>query len=150
MKNDGKLLEKKLQETLKQYTEKIPSFYYRFYDTKSARNFIPSQPGDFFLLIPGGCILLECKSSNIGNSLITLAHKNKQQIAKHKLWLRSGNPALYVYLDLNTREVQWHISQQVINKEDKPICTAPLFDLFTALKQIIKGKLYATETQKDI
>lgn len=128
--NDGTKIQDKLQEALKDYSQNNKGFYYRFYDTKSARGAtLPAQPGDFFLLIPGQCLLIECKSSEVSTSVTTLAHKGpvgKRQIAKHKLWNRAGHTSLYCYLDLKTGIVEWHSGTNIINKINHPILVTPL------------------------
>lgn len=98
--NDGKWLENSLQGALKKYCQQYPAIYHRFYDTHSARNPLPTQPGDFLLVTEGRTYLLECKSTVISTNIKTLARRTPAQIGKHKLWLRAGGLSRYVYLDL--------------------------------------------------
>lgn len=141
-KNNGELIQDKLQNVLSNFAAKSPSFDYRFYDTKTARSgFIPAQPGDFMLLIPNYAILIECKSSNAGVKLITMAHKGnvgKLQIAKHRMWHRSGHPSLYLYLDLKTNLIEWHCGKKVVKKINEPIFTGTSSQIDSSLKIILE------------
>jgi hypothetical protein len=124
--NDGTELQAKLQKALKEYTSKQAGTWHRFPDTKSARlNFIQSQPGDFFLLVPGMSVLIECKSSVVGEALLNLAYHGevgRRQIAKHKLWHRAGHPSLYLYGDMRGKQKMfaWHLGTDVVAKVSDP------------------------------
>ncbi len=98
--NDGKLLENLLHQSLKGYCQKHLAVYHRFYDTHSARNPLPAQPGDFLFVVQGRAFLLECKSTVVSTQIKTLAKRSPAQIGKHKLWIRAGGFSRYVYLDI--------------------------------------------------
>lgn len=109
MKNDGKALENAVREALKAHQETNQSFFYRFYDTTSARgNFLPESPGDFMWLLPEGAVLVECKSTEKGADILTMikgSKTSKAQIPRHRIWHRTGHPSIYIWADLVTREV---------------------------------------------
>lgn len=141
MANDGKRLEHKVQEALVKYAKSFPSFMYRFYDTRSAGSFLPAQPGDFFLLTPKQCFLIECKSSELGTPLLRMANAKTKtastQRAKHKLWRRAGHATLYVYLDLRTERLEWHNGSYVLEKTHAPLWVGHIKDIFISLTNVI-------------
>ncbi len=141
MANDGSYLESKLQTALAKYARFNKALKHRFYDTKSAGgSFLPAQPGDFFLLVPGSCILIECKSTEADAKLIRMAHHGKQQknqIAKHKLWTRAGHPAVYLHLNIKTKVIEWHDSNKVIIKKNEPIWVGGLAELADSIPDVI-------------
>ena len=140
--NDGSFLQDKLADALKWYCEYHPAYWHRFPDTKSARgNFIKAQPGDFFLLVPGVSILIECKSTQASARLLSLAWHGpvgKGQLGKHRLWLRSGHPSLYLYGDLVTGIFEWHSGNEVLNKKNRPLLSASMQDLPTSISPLIE------------
>ena len=94
------------------------------------------------LLVPNSAILIECKSTEVGTSLITLAHHGKVgkvQIAKHRLWHRAGHRTLYLYGDLAKDSYVWHSGQNVVRKINAPIATGPM----QSLLYCIPGVLYS-------
>lgn len=95
--SDGKLLENKLSVALKEHCCRYPSWYYRFPDTRAARNIIAEQPGDFMFLTGTRATLIECKSTEQETPFPNLL--DKRQIGKHRLWLRAGQPSVFVYGD---------------------------------------------------
>lgn len=141
LKNDGEYLQDVLQDALKKFSQYHKAFYYRFYDSKSTNGgYLPAQPGDYFLLVPGMCMLIECKSTKVTSPLLTLAHKGevgKRQIAKHKLWHRAGNPSLYLYGNLANKVLEWHLGTRVVEKVAEPIWRGPPSDLYKSLETII-------------
>ena len=136
MKNDGKLLETKIQQALVTFTQHHPGFKHRFYDTKSAGNYLPAQPGDFFLLIPNRCLLIEAKSTTVGASILKLAWANKQQLAKHKLWHRAGHPSWYAHLDVKEKILSWYKGEDILKRQAKPIWSGGLNQIEDSLNII--------------
>lgn len=128
--NDGTALQDILQDSLKQYCELNPSFFYRFPDTKSARGlYLKSTPSDFLWSAFGYVFLVECKSTRAGTPLITMAHHGdvgKRQVAKHRLWHRSGQPSLYLWADLVGERFEWHSGQDVVSKSKSPVLVGSL------------------------
>jgi hypothetical protein len=96
-RNSGEYLQTAVQAALKAFCEKNPAVWHRFYDTHSAGRFLPTQPGDFLLISRGTAHLIECKSSDTGESLDRLARRSPEQIGKHKLWARAGAHTWYIY-----------------------------------------------------
>jgi len=143
MRNDGTSLQDKLQKALKEYCETSPAYWHRFPDTKSAGrgNYLKAQPGDYMLLVPGPCLLIECKSTMVGTGIISMAFHGgtgKNQIAKHRLWHRAGHPTLYLWGDLANKEVQWHSGRAVVKKISKPLVIGGLDNLLGTLPDVIK------------
>lgn len=62
-------LEKAVQEQLELMQRRTPSFWHRFYDTKSAGAFLPKQPSDFLLIHNGRSFFIEAKFSEVHESL---------------------------------------------------------------------------------
>lgn len=60
----GKRLEKETRELFKNTN----TWFYRFYDTRSARTYLPPQPADFMTISEGFVGFVECKEHN-GNLL---------------------------------------------------------------------------------
>lgn len=138
MANDGKLLEGKLQTALQDFMTNKPSFYYRFYDTQSAGNYLPAQPGDFLWLIPGvPAILVEAKSTEAHATLKKLV--KPEQRGKHRLWIRSKHLAAFVYADLVKDKMQWITSPSFFNdKKPLPLWEGSLDDASKMLEHIHK------------
>lgn len=145
--NDGAYLQDKLAEAMKDYTANNKGFDHRFPDTKSARgNFIQAQPGDFFLLVPGSSILIECKSTVANATLLSLAWHGttgKRQIAKHRLWQRAGHPSMYLFGNLSDGRrkatFEWHTGLNVINKINTPISSGGLIELRASISALIRA-----------
>jgi hypothetical protein len=92
-----------MSKALETYCRRNKGYAHRFPDTKAAGNFLPAQPGDHQLLIPGVAILIEDKSTEVGDSLMTLLKhdaKTRAQVLKHYLWNRAGHPSYYVWADI--------------------------------------------------
>ena len=62
-------LEREVDKLLINRVRKHPFYYHRFYDTKSASNFLPKQPADFFCINRGRVHFIECKFSEKHESL---------------------------------------------------------------------------------
>jgi hypothetical protein len=141
--NNGALLEDKFRLILKTLQAKTKAFGHRFPDTKMARSgIIPPQPGDFMLLVPGKAILIECKSTNANSGLLSMAHKGVvgvRQVAHHRLWHRSGNPSLYLWMNIKRDIIEWHDGANVAAKIDKPLFIGPCNEMLESLKVIIGG-----------
>lgn len=86
-----KVFEDRTHEYLKKRAETAPLVVHRFYDTRSAGDFLPSQPGDFLVIYRGVPILLELKSSDKHASLRACFSNNVSsgQLAQHRIWSRA-------------------------------------------------------------
>lgn len=140
MRNDGSFLQNKLQGALKEHCKTFPCYWFRFYDSKSARGFLPAQPGDFLWLLPGQAVLIECKSSTREKTtLVSLAHHGpvgKCQLAKHKLWHRAGHPSIYLYYNIPEDRLAWHNGKDVIAKDKTTIFQGTLKALPESLRYL--------------
>ena len=105
----GKDFEADFQAVLKSMHQRLKCNYYRFYDTRSAGAFMPSQPADYFLGIQGAMHFFELKSSekfdNLGSGLSTLM--DKDQAAHLRLWARAGACVHVLFLDQVSGAVEW-------------------------------------------
>jgi len=132
-KNDGKELERKVAEALRVHQEKNRSVFHRFADTTSAAgNLVQAQPGDFLWLhYFGPAVLVECKSTATGESILDLVKASKssrRQIPCHRLWHIAGHKSIYIWGNLTTREVCVYEGKSVIEAY-KNNNTAPLLRL---------------------
>jgi hypothetical protein len=144
--NDGSYLQDKLHDAMKDYAANHRGLSHRFPDTKSAGgNFLQAQPGDFFLLIPQGSILIECKSTVANATLLSLAWHGKvgkNQIAKHRLWHRAGHPSLYLFGNLTAGKLkatfEWHSGHNVIQKRYSPLASGRMSELRDSIPELLK------------
>lgn len=77
-----------------------PVRFIRFHDTHAAQGrYLPAQPGDFAAVVPGGCALIEVKTSEEHESLTQgfSSLMSKRQAAEHRMWNRTGNPSLIIF-----------------------------------------------------
>lgn len=90
-----------VQKKLMEHMRKAKSYTMRLYDTKSAGNYLPSQPGDFISIFNGVPILVEAKSSGNVSSLsqnrAALQLFDNEQLAKSHLWIRAGGSASAIF-----------------------------------------------------
>lgn len=123
MRNDGKLLEDRVHEALRGYQADYPSHFIRFYDQTSSGGRGHRNAGDFLWLLPNvPAVLIECKSSAIGTPLVHMikgSQVSRQQINRHRLWVRSGHIGIYVYANLLTEEVTVFASLDLLTEIDK-------------------------------
>lgn len=95
----GKLLEKQLTAYFKRLQETLPVFFYRFPDTYAAGDFLPAQPGDFFVLFRGQSVLIEAKESAKHQSLSSGFDElvKDHQATSMYLWNRAEGFPLVVF-----------------------------------------------------
>lgn len=95
----GKLLEKQLTVYFKRLQETLPVFFYRFPDTYAAGDFLPAQPGDFFVLFRGQPFLIEAKESAKHQSLSSGFDElvKDHQATSMYLWNRAEGTPLVVF-----------------------------------------------------
>ncbi len=114
MANNGKWLEKKVQEALKEFQATRKSFFHRFPDSTSARGWLAAQPGDYLWLLPEvPAILLEVKSTE--KSAPPRSLLDEGQCGKHRLWLRAGHTTAFIYGDRFSGELAWFRGIDIIN-----------------------------------
>lgn len=139
----GKDFEADFQAVLKSMHQRLKCNYYRFYDTRSAGAFMPSQPADYFLGFQGVMHFFELKSSekfdNLGSGLSTLM--DKDQAAHLRLWARAGAGTHVLFLDQVSGAVEWWnglavSSARAVGRSIKPLGISlrfPDFDTFAKL-----------------
>jgi hypothetical protein len=103
-KSTGAKFEEDVQAVLTNLKNRGLCSWVRLYDSKSARgNFIPAQPGDF-VIAAGAAILLECKSSEVHESLAVPKclrdNVKAAQAAEHRLWHKAGGSAWFIFYSL--------------------------------------------------
>lgn len=111
--NNGKSFENKVRDALTELRRTGTYHFIRLYDTTSASqqeqvNYLPEQPGDFVLTFPGAACLIEAKSSEVHSSLRSCvsSHVSTGQAANHRLWQRSGNPSVFLFYDMQSKQVE--------------------------------------------
>jgi len=98
----GKDFEGRVQEGLQSFMSKKKTVTLRLYDTRSAGNYLPAQPGDFVTVYEGRPALIEAKSSTACESLSNdrkalTSLFDKEQIAKMRLWHRAGSSVSVIF-----------------------------------------------------
>lgn len=115
--NDGKSAEEIVRKALLLMQEKRRATFVRLYDTTSAGNFLPGQPGDFILHVEGVGCLLEVKSSSKHPSLNSVTLRDTfsiEQIKGARLWLRAGAVSLCLFHRVGTKTVEVWGMQDVV------------------------------------
>jgi len=92
-------LEQAVQTTLATEQKRKPLVWHRFFDTKSAGNFMPNQPGDFYAGYLGKGWLIECKFSGIHESLRQCfsSAMEAHQLASGRIWTRAEHRAIVIF-----------------------------------------------------
>lgn len=89
-KDIGAKFEEVVQSVLDELVKTKQIRYMRLYDTKSARGaFMPNQPGDFLIAAAGTTRLVECKASEVHESLkagLSSLMPELAQAAHLRLW----------------------------------------------------------------
>lgn len=97
----GKEFEGKVQGILTDLQRIKKTYCLRLYDTRSAGNYLPSQPGDMLCVYEGRPVLIEVKTSGNVSSLsqnrAALQLFDAEQLAKTKLWVRAGGSASAIF-----------------------------------------------------
>ena len=97
--NDGKYLENKVRDALKELSKTLPVKIDRIDDAKSAGRFTTNKAGDFMGCAGGTPWLLECKSSDMEETLRSCLSGTVKdtQVAHHRLWARAGGKSVFVF-----------------------------------------------------
>ena len=108
-KDIGTRFEDDTQECLTKFKRMQLLNFVRLYDTKSARNFLPAQPGDF-IVASGRAHLLECKSSEkyrtLAEGQCLEDNVSAVQAAEHRLWAKAGNPCWFIFYSQPAGQVE--------------------------------------------
>jgi len=119
-RNDGKLAESWVRDSLKALRAHHKSAFLRLYDTTSAGangNFIPEQPADFLVCREGQTYLIEVKSSKVKAGLTK--DMLKRQRGHLKIWERAGAVNYVLFFDLNTEWVHvWPGNVSILGIKD--------------------------------
>lgn len=102
-------LENAVDAFLRERMKRNNCFAIRFYDSKSAGNYLPAQPSDFLAINNGKSIFIECKFSEVHDSLKSCfaGAVSANQTASAYLAKRAG--ARYVFLFYSARTGQYEI-----------------------------------------
>lgn len=97
-----------VETLLKGMVKTHPALYQRFYDTKSAGNFLPKQPADFGVLYAGQWSFLEAKHSTKSKSLrgCFSSAVSSDQLASARLAERAGGPYFFLFASSVTRQYE--------------------------------------------
>jgi hypothetical protein len=142
----GKAFEADVQTQLEvlQRTELLR--YIRLYDTHAANAYLPESPADFIVGTPLGGILLECKASEEHQSLaLCLGTVKTHQAAAARLWVRTGNPSLFLFYSWQVDVVEaWEGSMvgecRATKKKlpkDGALFTVPSYELNALLRKVL-------------
>jgi len=149
VRNDGKALEEATRRALQHHHLCAKSNFMRLYDATSSGGRGHAQGADFIWTIPNpkAAVLIECKSSAIGTSLLTLiraSKRGKEQVNKHRLHHISGHPSMYIYGNLLNDEVQIFDGKEVAlaittrQRGISPITTADMRSISASLNRVVE------------
>ena len=114
----GKSIESEFQLMLNTFSQKTPLSYERLYDTHSAGSYLPPMPSDFIVGYDSVTHFIELKSSAAFGSLSDGGALRKlvkdAQVAKMRMWVRSGCPGWFVFVSQETGTVEWWNGGKVI------------------------------------
>lgn len=144
-----KWFQNKVGSDLKDLMKTEPIRPFPFPDTFAARGkYLPAQPGDFAVVVPGGCVLIEVKTSEEHHGFASGLSKlmDKRQAAEHRLWHRTGNPSLVVFYSSLSERVEIWDGDYVANVRAGGATLgvkqgSPIFCDVNELKDHLKAKL---------
>ena len=101
-------LEKEIEAFLKERQRRSNLFFHRFYDTRSAGNYLPSQPADFLAIHNGKTFFIEAKFSEVHDSLrATFANAVRaEQTASARLVKRAGGKYVFLFYSKNSQQFE--------------------------------------------
>ncbi len=103
-KNNGKASEKAYLDFLKHVMDTDPRFIVgRFPDTHDARNFLPTQPSDYYATFRGQAYLVEVKSS-IDPARFPLKNISTKQLGYAMRYLKAGWKSMFIINRVPTNE----------------------------------------------
>jgi hypothetical protein len=144
----GKDFESDFQALLKSMHQRLRANYYRFYDTRSAGAYMPSQPADYFLGFQGVMHFFELKSSekhaSLANGLSSLM--DKDQAAHLRLWARAGAGVHVLFLNQVSGAVEWWnglavSSARAAGKAIKPLGICMQYPDFATFEKLFEEQL---------
>ena len=144
-KDIGTQFQEDVQSTLDTLKRTGRLRYTRLYDTKSARNrYMPPQPGDFIVASLGYGHLLECKASEVHDSLKDGLKQlvKSHQAAEARLWIRTGNPSWFLFYSQPKQTLEvWmgaeigeaYVGQRKLQQPYLQVSSASLLELMQTL-----------------
>lgn len=117
-KNIGKWFETSLvMPAFAGLARQIGLYYHRFLDTHAAGSHVPNAPGDYYAMLRGMPILVECKASIKHMSLKgCLADAvEDHQVGTHRLWIKAGGVSLFLFYSDQTRLIEFWRGETVIS-----------------------------------
>lgn len=155
MTDVGKWLEDKTKEALDQIQANSMAMYYRFPDTKAARNPLPTQPGDHLLMIEGKPILIEEKCSEKHDSFRSGMSSlwKKKQAAYHRKWHRAGGTSWIIFCNYYSELVEIWDAQHLVHlramgkripKTLQPLAVGPIDKLSEMIELTARKLKHAT------
>lgn len=122
----GRWFEKnKVKPALDELQERNRLYYHGFTDTHAAGAYVNNAPGDFLVVLDGVPILIECKASNVHETLrscLSDAVEN-HQVGTHKLFMRALGASLFLFYSDATALVEFWPGEAVVaaRASGKPI-----------------------------
>lgn len=137
-----------LREVLVDLQEYHRAAFHRFYDTKSTQGgMLPSQPGDFLLIMGGYPLLIECKHSEVERTLsrkYISSSVDGDQCGRMRVWRRGGAGAIFLFKsDLSDTVEIWPASHIIEVKNTPRMQPDPFKSLyqFPSSKKMLKDAL---------
>lgn len=131
----GKYLEGKLREALQGMKRRLPLFYYRFPDARSAGKTTSSSPCDYLVKAGANAWLIEAKESEkyaCFSECYRAFLKTKQgktEVANIRLWLRTDGLAGFLfYSHVNDRVQFWEARQVILALYDEGEIGSPIHE----------------------
>lgn len=92
-------MEAEIDKFLSERQRKSTTMFHRFYDTRSAGNYLPGQPADFLIINNGRTYFLEAKFSEVHESLKNCFSGAVQptQTASARLAVRAGASYYFIF-----------------------------------------------------
>lgn len=114
-----------VQRLLTSFENRYPTTTQRLYDTRSAGNYLPSQPGDFITLWKPTTFLIEAKATTkyrsfSENRAVLTSLVDIEQAAKMWMWDRAGAITLYVVKFSETSVVEFWDGADVYEALSEP------------------------------
>lgn len=140
--------ESTVREVLVDLQEFNRASFHRFYDTKSTMGgVLPSQPGDFLLIMKGYPLLIECKHSEVETTFsrkYISSSVSKEQCARMRVWIRSGAGGIFLFKsDLSDTMEIWPGGHIIEVKNTPRLLPDPFKSLyqFPSSKKMLKKAL---------
>lgn len=148
IRNDGKRFEQVIYAKLRAAESKLPLIVHRFYDTHSAGNVLPAQPGDFLVIYRGVSALLELKGSCVNRSFRACFSSAVpgSQVGSHQLWQRAGAKCWFLFNFTGENKEQiyelWPSEVCIAARRDsKPLRLSDRYGVYSSADELIEDLL---------